>query len=110
MQCYAAEPIDTCFQPLIIFPDGQAESLILTQGLNGRRLRCPLQLWYSPTALSHGAPINRAIYNITVGSEAKYWHGMVVVLKFSGSRRQGYSHANLNDVLDLVPYFLTHGT
>ena len=97
-----------CPHPLIDFPDGQAEYIVLTQGFDGRHLRSPLQLWYSPTALSHGTPINQVISFMTAGSEAKNWHGMVVALKFSGSRRQSYSHANLNDILDLVPYFLAH--
>ncbi|KIM53402.1 hypothetical protein SCLCIDRAFT_17926 [Scleroderma citrinum Foug A] len=100
VQCRPLQPsMGACPQPLIEFPDGQAECITL---------RSSLQLWYSPTALSLGVPINQAISFMTAGSEAKVWHGMVVVLKFSGSRRQNYSHANLNDNLDLFPYFLAH--
>ncbi|KIM56022.1 hypothetical protein SCLCIDRAFT_1220677 [Scleroderma citrinum Foug A] len=98
--------MDTCPQPVINFPDGQAESIIVAHGLNDRQLHYPLQLWYSPTASSRGAPINRPINQMIVGSEAKQWHDMVVVLKFSGSRRRGYSHASLNDLPDLAAYFL----
>lgn len=95
-----------CAQPLINFPDGQADNIVVTQGLDGRQLRSPLQLWYSPTALSRRAPINLPINNMTIDSQAKRWYGMVVVLKFSGSRRQSYSHANLNDLADLSAYFV----
>ncbi|KAG6332512.1 hypothetical protein ID866_6574 [Astraeus odoratus] len=46
-----------CPQPLVSmhFPEGQAESIVLTQGLNGEPLRFPLHLWYSPTALQRRA-------------------------------------------------------
>jgi hypothetical protein len=99
-----------CPQPLISghFSGGQIESIILTQGLNGEPLRFPLHLWYSPTALSRCAPINHSIYHITSGAAAKAWCGTVVVLKFNGSRRQGYSDARLNDLPALSAYFLAY--
>lgn len=99
-----------CPQPLVNmhFSDGQAESIVLTQGLNGEPLRFPLHLWYSPTALSRNAPINRAIYHITSGAALKQWCGTVVVLKFNGSRRQGYSDAGSNDLPALSAYFLAY--
>ncbi|KAL4266045.1 MUB1/samB family protein [Pleurotus pulmonarius] len=90
------------------FADGQAEGIVLTQGLNGEPLRFPLHLWYSPTALSKSAPINRAIYHITSGAAPKPWCGTVVVLKFNGSRRQGYSDAGSNDLPALSAYFLAY--
>lgn len=99
-----------CPQPQIgvHFPHEQTESIVLTQGLNGEPLRFPLHLWYSPTALSRCAPINRAIYHITSGAAAKHWCGTVVVLKFNGSRRQGYSDAGSNDLPALSAYFLAY--
>ncbi|KAF8652166.1 hypothetical protein AX16_004523 [Volvariella volvacea WC 439] len=90
------------------FPDGQTEGIVLTQGLNGEPLRFPLHLWYSPTALQKGSPINRSIYHITSGAAAKSWCGTVVVLKFNGSRRQGYSDAGSNDLPALSAYFLAY--
>lgn len=99
-----------CPQPLVTshFVDGHAESIVLTQGLNGEPLRFPLHLWYSPTALSRSGPVNRAIYHITSGAAAKAWCGTVVVLKFNGSRRQGYSDAGSNDLPALSAYFLAY--
>jgi hypothetical protein len=96
--------------PLITthFPGGAPESIVLTTGLNGEPLRFPLHLWYSPSALSKGSPINRAIYHITSGAAAKQWCGTVVVLKFNGSRRQGYSDAGSNDLPALSAYFLAY--
>ncbi|KAJ4470147.1 hypothetical protein J3R30DRAFT_1230456 [Lentinula aciculospora] len=92
----------------MFFPDGLTEGIVLTQGLNGENLRFPLHLWYSPTALQRNAPVNRSIYNITCGSASKAWCGPVVVLKFNGSRRQGYTDASPNDLPALSAYFLAY--
>jgi hypothetical protein len=99
-----------CPIPLVdnYFLDGHTESIVLTQGLNHEPLRFPLHLWYSPTSLSKGTPVNRAIYHITSGAAAKAWCGTVVVLKFNGSRRQGYSDAGSNDLPALSAYFLAY--
>jgi len=91
------------------FPDNQAESIVLTQGLNGEPLRFPLHLWYNTTALAKGTPLNRSIYHITSGAAPKSWSGTVIVLKFNGSRRQGYSDAGSNDLPALSAYFLAYG-
>lgn len=92
----------------MFFPDGLTEGIVLTQGLNGENLRFPLHLWYSPTALQRSSPVNRSIYNITCGSASKAWCGPVVVLKFNGSRRQGYTDASPNDLPALSAYFLAY--
>jgi hypothetical protein len=90
------------------FPDGQADSIVLTQGLNGEPLRFPLSLWYSTTALAKGAPVNRSIYHITSGAAVKPWCGTVIVLKYNGSRRQGFTDAGSNDLPALSAYFLAY--
>ncbi|EMD39168.1 hypothetical protein CERSUDRAFT_47630 [Gelatoporia subvermispora B] len=90
------------------FPEGMPSTIILTQGLNGEPLRFPLHIWYCPAALQRGSPVNRAIYRITSGAAAKVWCGPVVVLKFNGSRRQGYSDAGSNDLPALSAYFLAY--
>ncbi|KIK59852.1 hypothetical protein GYMLUDRAFT_226858 [Collybiopsis luxurians FD-317 M1] len=99
-----------CPIPLLqnFFPDDDAEDIVLTQGLNSENLRFPLHLWYSPTAIQRNAPINRAVHNITGGSATKAWCGPVVVLKFSGSRLQGYTDAGPNDLPALSTYFLAY--
>jgi len=78
------------------------------QGLNGEPLRFPLQVWYSPTMLTRGHPINRAIIHVTSGAAEKPWAGPVVVLKYNGSRRQGYMDASVNDLPALSAYFLSY--
>ncbi|KAF8273208.1 hypothetical protein EI94DRAFT_1716895 [Lactarius quietus] len=100
----------TCPTPLVHchFPGGQTGSVVLTQGLNGEPLRFPLHLWYSPSALAVNSPINQAIFRITSGAAAKPWCGPVIVLKYNGSRRQGYSDAGSNDLPALSAYFLAY--
>lgn len=97
-----------CPFPLLqdYFPESVPSTIILTQGLNGEPLRFPLHIWYCPTSLQRGVPVNRAIYRITSGAAVKPWCGPVVVLKFNGSRRQGYSDAGSNDLPALSAYFL----
>jgi len=97
-----------CPTPLVQpwFPDGRYSHLTLTQGLNQEPLRFPLQVWYDSDALSRGSPVNRSVYRITSGQANRAWSGNVVVLKFSGSRRQGYSEASMNDLPALSAYFL----
>jgi len=89
-------------------PEGRPEGIVLTQGLSGEPLRFPLHVWYSPTALSRGKPVNRAIFHITSGAARKPWCGTVIALKFNGSRRQGYSDAGSNDLPALSAYFLAY--
>ena len=99
-----------CPTPLIqeYFPGDQVDSVALTEGLNREPLRSPLHLWYSRNALVANAPINQAIFRITSGAASKPWCGPVIVLKYDGSRRQGYSDAGSNDLPALSPYFLAY--
>ncbi|KAJ7502191.1 hypothetical protein B0H11DRAFT_1712953 [Mycena galericulata] len=106
----AAGPSDgLCPIPLLQpYFEAPPESVVLTQGLNGEPLRFPLHVFYSPNALSKASPINRSIYHITSGAAPKPWYGNVVVLKFNGTRRQGYSEAGSNDLPALSAYFLSY--
>lgn len=99
-----------CPLPLIgdYFPDGPCEGIVLTQGLNGEPLRFPLHLWYCPESLRKNSAPNRAINHVTSSAARKVWCGPVIVLKFSGSRRQGYTDAGTNDLPALSAYFLAY--
>jgi len=88
--------------------DGQVRDIVLTQGLNGEPLRFPLHVWYAPQLLQKGSPINRSISHITSGAADKPWCGPVIVMKFNGSRRQGYTDASTNDLPALSAYFLSY--
>jgi hypothetical protein len=85
--------------------DAPPDNLVLTQGLSGDPLRFPLHIFYS-AAISKASPINRSIYHITSGAASKPWCGNVVVLRFNGARRQGYTDAGSNDLPALSAYFL----
>lgn len=93
--------------------DNQVRDIVLTQGLNDEPLRFPLHVWYAPQLLQKNtsSPVNRSIFYITSGLRAaasdKPWCGPVIVMKFNGSRRQGYSDASFNDFPALSTYFLS---
>ena len=99
---------NACPLPLVqdYFTEGPPSTIVLTTGLNGEPLRFPLHIFYCPTALQRGSPVNRGIYRITSGAAARPWCGPVVAFKFNGSRRQGYSDAGGNDLPSLSAYFL----
>ena len=99
-----------CPTPLAqeFFTESRPQSIILTKGLNSDPLRFPLHLFFCPVALARGSPINRAITFITTGVAPKPWSGTVLVLRFSGTRKQGYTDASFNDLAALSCYFLHH--
>ncbi|KAJ7881897.1 hypothetical protein B0H13DRAFT_2048759, partial [Mycena leptocephala] len=84
------------------------DSIVLAQGPSGELLRSPLHVFYSATALTKGAPINRCVHRITSGAATNPWYGNVVAFKFNGSRRQGYIEAGSNDLPTLSAYFLSY--
>ena len=100
-----------CPAPIVqsYFTENQPYAVILTQGLNGEALRYPLHIFYCPLSLSRGSPVNSAIKRITGGGQAKKpWCGPVLVMRFNGSRRQGYSDASSSDFTALSTYFLAY--
>jgi len=101
----------SCPAPIVqsYFTESQPYAVILTQGLNGEPLRYPLHIFYCPLSLSRGSPVNNAIKRITGGAQAKKpWCGTVLVMRFNGSRRQGYSDATSSDFTALSAYFLAY--
>jgi len=80
--------------------------MIITHGIGGAPLRFPLHLFYGSSSFGDGSPINRTIQRMTAGKSIYPWSGNIVALKFSGSRRQGYTDATYNDVAPLIASFL----
>ena len=73
--------------------DGNASSVVLTQGLNGEPLRFPLHLFYIPDALAKGTPINRSIFKLTNGLAPRKWSGTVrVSFNFHSSIQSLHPH------------------
>ncbi|KAG8933915.1 hypothetical protein FRC03_009364 [Tulasnella sp. 419] len=79
---------------------------VVTHGIGGAQLRFPLQLFYGANSFTDGSPINRVIHRMTGGKSTCPWAGNLLALKFSGSRRQGYTDATYNDVAPLIASFL----
>ncbi|KJA19683.1 hypothetical protein HYPSUDRAFT_69093 [Hypholoma sublateritium FD-334 SS-4] len=110
IHCRPSRSRRTCPIPILdsFFEGKRIQSAVITTGLNGEPLRFPLQLWYAPQLLQQGFPENPAICNITFGATNKAWSSPFIVLKFNGSRQQGYSDAGSNDFPTLSGYFLSH--
>ncbi|KAJ3506910.1 hypothetical protein NMY22_g17097 [Coprinellus aureogranulatus] len=110
VECMPSQKYGTCPIPLLkgYFPAGPPKSHVLKEGLNGESLRFPLHLWYCPDSLQKGAPVNRSIHRITSNFARKQWCGPAIVLKFSGSRRQGYMDAGSNDLPALSAFFINY--
>ncbi|KDQ12994.1 hypothetical protein BOTBODRAFT_111976 [Botryobasidium botryosum FD-172 SS1] len=85
----------------------QPASIIVTHGVGGAPLRFPLHVFYRTDVSDNEPPVNRSIFRLTSGGRSKHiWRGNVVALKFSGTRRQGYTDITMNDLSSLVAYFL----
>lgn len=86
-------------------PHDAIGSLTIETGISeGAPLRYPLQVFYS-----RGGPtsqlVNQAVLSLSKG-QATQAGGSIVVLKYSGTRRQGYIDATFNDLPTLVSYFI----
>lgn len=77
-------------------------SIVLQQGL-GCKLRYPLHVWYCPGS----STTNRAIWRLTSGQASRPWKGDVLVMKYSGGRRQGYIDATSLDLPALAQFFMS---
>jgi len=85
------------------------ESVILTKGLNGSTLHKPLHIWYSLLSLETAADQNYAVMGLSSIAAERPWYGPVLVLKFTGSKLDGYCDASLDpDLITLTGYFSGH--
>lgn len=88
------------------FHNEEPDEIIVYNGLCGKSLRFPLQILVSRNAGNKSAPVNRAISNIT--SSVSLWYGVVLVFRFSGTRKLDYSNASENDLPNIFAYFIEH--
>lgn len=85
----------------------QPASMIVVHGVGGAPLRFPLHVFYRSDTHGEEPPVNQSIFRLTSSGRSKHvWRGNVVALKFSGTRRQGYTDITMNDLSSLVAYFL----
>ena len=78
---------------------------IVTRGLTNNMLRQPLQIFWCPYAAQCGTPINEGIRQLVQQPNAKTWAGPVVVLKFKGTRREGYVDISETDLPTIAHCF-----
>lgn len=88
------------------FPNEQPGEIVVKRGLNEKELRFPLLIFFSRDARKKGAPVNRAIGCITSGVDSVTWCGTILVFRYKGTRRQGYSNASLTDLAHISEYFI----
>ncbi|KAG9099803.1 hypothetical protein FS749_000334 [Ceratobasidium sp. UAMH 11750] len=86
-------------------PQDAIGSLTIETGISeGAPLRYPLQVFFNRSGpTSH--LVNQSVYSLSKG-QATQTGGPIIVLKYSGTRRQGYIDASFNDLPTLVSYFI----
>ena len=88
------------------FHVGDAEEIVIESGLQERRLRYPLSIWYSKMAFRTQSPVNLAIGQLRGGQSSSAWYGTVVVLRYSGHKRLMFSDICDSDMATLSVYLL----
>ncbi|KDN43650.1 hypothetical protein RSAG8_06027, partial [Rhizoctonia solani AG-8 WAC10335] len=90
---------------MLVGPHDTIGSLTIETGISeGAPLRYPLQVFFTRSGPA-ARLVNQSIYALSKG-QATQAGGSIVVLKYSGTRRQGYIDASFNDLPTLVSYFI----
>jgi hypothetical protein len=86
---------------------GELGSRICLQDVGGSFLSFPYQIFFRNGFLCDGSPINIGIRSLhpDIGHP---WAGNIVILKFNGSRRQGYRDMELGDIPTIAQFFRTY--
>ncbi|CAE6517611.1 unnamed protein product [Rhizoctonia solani] len=80
----------------------------ITRNVGGEQLRYPLRVFFRDNFLRDGSPLNRTVRDITHNNASHEWAGNMVVLKWSGARRQGYQSMNLSDLPIIAAWLLAY--
>ncbi|KAG8714774.1 hypothetical protein FRC11_007185 [Ceratobasidium sp. 423] len=80
----------------------------ITRNVGGEPLRYPLHIFFKDNFLQDGSPLNRSVGEITHGNARHEWAGNIVILKWSGARRQGYQNMNLGDLPVIAAWLLAY--
>ncbi|CAE6527181.1 unnamed protein product [Rhizoctonia solani] len=90
---------------MLVGPHDSIGSLTIETGISeGAPLRYPLQVFFTRGG-STAHLVNQSVYALSKG-QATQAGGSIIVLKYSGTRRQGYIDATFNDLPTLVSYFI----
>lgn len=82
-------------------------SRVCLKDVGGSPLNFPYQIFFRNRFLSDGSLINAGIRNLYPDTPHP-WAGNVVILKFNGSRRQGYRDMDLADLPAVAQFFRTY--
>ncbi|CAE6470254.1 unnamed protein product [Rhizoctonia solani] len=80
----------------------------ITRNVGGEPLRYPLRVFFRDNFLRDGSPLNHSVSEITRGKARHDWAGNIVILKWSGVRRQGYQNMTLGDLPVIAAWFLAY--
>ncbi|KAJ1306689.1 hypothetical protein OPQ81_007681 [Rhizoctonia solani] len=80
----------------------------ITRNVGGEPLRYPMRVFFRDNFLKDGSPLNRSVLEITHRNARHQWAGNIVIVKWSGARRQGYHNMNLNDLHAIAAWFLAY--
>ena len=81
--------------------------LVLNEGLLGAPIRYPLSVWFCSHQAEHRLPENRAITSLLRGLRIERpWYGVVVALKYGGTRCSSYVDITEFDLGHIAAYFM----
>ncbi|CEL61936.1 hypothetical protein RSOLAG1IB_04686 [Rhizoctonia solani AG-1 IB] len=80
----------------------------ITRNVGGEPLRYPLRVFFRDNFLRDGSPLNHSVSEITHGNARHDWAGNIVVLKWTGARRQGYQNMTLGDLPIIAAWLLAY--
>ena len=92
------------------FPDGEPGEVILNAGVGGAPLRFPLSVWFSRLTGEQRESENQAIASLAgsrSGSSISPWYGVVIVLKYGGTRCTTFIDITRRDLMILIAYLRT---
>ena len=90
------------------FFDANFNEVVVQSGLGGGELQYPLSVWISERAVTEKHPENRGIRALARDTPVLHpWFGVVVVLKYAGSRRASFTHMTEDDLRFLSAYFVS---
>ena len=85
---------------------------IVTRGVGERVLRFPLHIFFqaSPGEMVGANEMGRnACVQALTGGTPHPWRGDIVVLRFSGARRRGYSNIEHSDTTSIIHFLFRYG-
>lgn len=81
----------------------------ITRNVGGEPLRYPLQVFFRDSFVYDGSPRNQTVLSLTSGNARHIWAGNMVVLKWTGARRQMYKDMAMGDLHAIAAWLLSYG-